>query len=100
MKKALLFVLAIVTVLSVCTAVFADDLPTVKFWTTGSQNVQDVFTEVVNAYNAKEDRLGNLDLQFILSVPATPMSAPATSLPTKPATPATSISSLKTAPIT
>ena len=67
MKKALLFVLAIVTVLSVCTAVFADDLPTVKFWTTGSQNVQDVFTEVVNAYNAKEDRLGNLDLQFILS---------------------------------
>ena len=67
MKKALLLVLAIVTVLSVCTTVFADDLPTIKFWTTGSQNVQDVFTEVVNAYNAKEDRTANVELMMILS---------------------------------
>ena len=67
MKKALLFVLAIVTVLSVCTTVFADDLPTIQFWSTGSQNVQDVFAEVIAAYNAKEDRAANVQLQFILS---------------------------------
>ena len=67
MKKALLFVLAIVTVLSVCTTVFADDLPTIQFWSTGSQNVQDVFAEVIKAYNAKEDRAANVELQFVLS---------------------------------
>ena len=67
MKKAMLFVLAIVTVLSVCTAALADDLPTINFWTTGSQNVQDVFAEVIKAYNEKEDRAANVQLQFILS---------------------------------
>ena len=67
MKKALLFVLAIMTVLSVCTTVFADDLPTVNFWTTGSQNVQDVFNQIIDAYNKKEDRAANVALQFILS---------------------------------
>ena len=67
MKKALLFVLAIAAVLSVCTTVFAADLPTINFWTTGSQNVQDVFAEVIKAYNAKEDRAANVELQFILS---------------------------------
>ena len=67
MKKALLFVLAIAAVLSVCASVFADDLPTIQFWTDGSQNVQDVFTEVIKAYNAKEDRLANVQMQFILS---------------------------------
>ena len=67
MKKALLFVLAIAAVLSVCATVMADDLPTINFWTNGSQNVQDVFAEVIKAYNAKEDRLANVQLQFILS---------------------------------
>ena len=67
MKKAFLFVLAIAAVLSVCATVLADDLPTVNFWTNGSQNVQDVFAEVIKAYNAKEDRLANVQLQFILS---------------------------------
>lgn len=67
MKKALLFVLAAVMVLTICTTVFADDLPTINFWTTGSQNVQDVFAEVIKAYNAKEDRAANVELQFILS---------------------------------
>lgn len=43
------------------------DLPTINFWTTGSQNVSDVFTEVIAAYNAKEDRACNVELQFILS---------------------------------
>ena len=67
MKKALLFVLAIVTVLSVCSTVLADDLPTIYFWTTGSQNVEDVFAQVIAAYNEKEDRLANVEMQFILS---------------------------------
>ena len=67
MKKALLFVLAIVTVLSICTTAFADDLPTINFWTTGSQNVSDVFDKIIAAYNAKEDRLGNVNPMFILS---------------------------------
>jgi putative spermidine/putrescine transport system substrate-binding protein len=67
MKKALLFVLAIAAVLSVCSTVLAADLPTINFWTTGSQNVQDVFAEVIKAYNAKEDRAANVELQFILS---------------------------------
>ena len=67
MKKALLFVLAIAAVLSVCATVLADDLPTINFWTNGSQNVQDVFAEVIKAYNAKEDRAANVELQFILS---------------------------------
>lgn len=42
-------------------------LPTINFWTTGSQNVADVFTEVIAAYNAKEDRLCNVEMQFILT---------------------------------
>ena len=67
MKKALLFVLAIAAVLSVCSTVLAADLPTINFWTTGSQNLQDVFAEVIKAYNAKEDRAANVELQFILS---------------------------------
>ncbi len=67
MKKALLFVLAIVTVLSICATAFADDLPTINFWTTGSQNVSDVFDKIIAAYNAKEDRLGNVNPMFILS---------------------------------
>lgn len=43
------------------------EIPTVNFWTTGSQNVGDVFAEVIKAYNAKEDRACNVDLQFVLS---------------------------------
>lgn len=43
------------------------ELPTINFWTTGSQNVSDVFTEVIKAYNAKEDRACNVELQFVLS---------------------------------
>ena len=62
-----MFVLAIAAVLSVCSTVLAADLPTINFWTTGSQNLQDVFAEVIKAYNAKEDRAANVELQFILS---------------------------------
>lgn len=43
------------------------EIPTVNFWTTGSQNVGDVFAEVIKAYNAKEDRACNVELQFVLS---------------------------------
>lgn len=43
------------------------ELPTVYFWTTGSQNVSDVFTSLIKAYNAKADRKCNVELQFILS---------------------------------
>lgn len=43
------------------------ELPKVNFWTTGSQNVCDVFTSVIQAYNAKADRKCNVELQFILS---------------------------------
>ena len=43
------------------------ELPTVNFWTTGSQNVGDVFAEVIKTYNAKEDRACNVELQFVLS---------------------------------
>ncbi len=43
------------------------ELPTLNLWTTGSQNVSDVFTAVIEAWNAKEDRTSNVVLQFILS---------------------------------
>lgn len=48
-------------------AVATAELPTINFWTTGSQNVSDVFTAVIEAWNAKEDRTCNVTLQFILS---------------------------------
>lgn len=41
--------------------------PKVNFWTGGSQNVNDVFTSLVAAYNAKEDRAADVELQFVLS---------------------------------
>lgn len=43
------------------------ELPTVTFWTTGSQNVSDAFTAVFAKYNAKADRKANVDFQFVLS---------------------------------
>ena len=43
------------------------DLPTIQFWSSGSQNVSDIFTELIAVYNAKADRKANVELQFILS---------------------------------
>ena len=43
------------------------ELPKVNFWATGSQNVSDAFTAAIAAYNAKEDRAADVELQFVLS---------------------------------
>ena len=74
MKKILALTLAFLMILSLTACGSGSDpsggngeLPTINLWIGGSQNVEDVFTEVIKAYNAKEDRACNVELQFILS---------------------------------
>lgn len=43
------------------------ELPTLNFWANGSQNVADVWNEVIADYNARPDRACNVQLQFVLS---------------------------------
>lgn len=73
MKKILTLALCLVMVLSMvaCGAKEATtaegELPTITLWSSGSQNVADTFTELINMYNAKADRKANVELQFVLS---------------------------------
>ena len=71
MKKLLSALLAVMLMVSLVACGTGDsgkvDLPTIYFWSTGSQNVSDAFTKVFAAYNAKADRKANVELQFVLS---------------------------------
>lgn len=63
-KFAVLLVLAFVLIVS---PVAAADKPTVTLWTTGSQNVSDLFTDLIASYNARPESTSVVELQFILS---------------------------------
>ncbi len=67
MKKRLvvLGLLVLVGILAV-TPAFAEK-PKVTIWSTGSQNVSDLFTALVQAYNARPESTSEVSLQFVLS---------------------------------
>lgn len=66
MKKVLSIVLAVM-MLAMCFSFALAEKQTVTIWTTGSQNVSDLFTALCDAYNAKEDSNYTAQLQFIAS---------------------------------
>ncbi|HOG00386.1 MAG: hypothetical protein BWY35_00342 [Firmicutes bacterium ADurb.Bin248] len=41
--------------------------PTVTLWTTGSQNLSDLFAKAIEAYNARPESTAVMELQFIMS---------------------------------
>lgn len=41
--------------------------PTITLWTTGSQNLSDLFTNAIEAYNARPESTAVVELQFIMS---------------------------------
>ena len=75
MAKKALFIMA---VLMMMTAVVfagpggekkaaADGKPTVTLWTTGSQNLSDLFNKAIEIYNARPDAKARVELQFLMS---------------------------------
>ena len=66
MKKILSLLLAALLVLA-CAGALAEEKQTVTVWTTGSQNVQDLFTELAEVYNAKPDSEYTVVIQHIMS---------------------------------
>jgi putative spermidine/putrescine transport system substrate-binding protein len=45
----------------------ADGKPTVTLWTTGSQNLSDLFSLLISTYNARPDAKATVRLQFVMS---------------------------------
>lgn len=43
------------------------ELPDVTVWASGSQNVSDCMTKLIDTYNTKEDRTANISMQFLMS---------------------------------
>lgn len=67
MRKLLSLVLALTLALSFAGVAVAEEKPTITIWTTGSQNLSDLFTELCEVYNAQPDAQYTAKLQFILS---------------------------------
>lgn len=67
MKKILSILLAVMLLATCASFAMAEGKQTVTIWTTGSQNVADLFTALCDAYNAKEDSNYTAQLQFIAS---------------------------------
>ena len=67
MKKLVSLLLTLTMVFALSSLALAADKPVVNFWTTGSQNVADLFAELISAYNAHEDATAEIKLQFLLS---------------------------------
>ena len=67
MKKTLALMLVLAVVLSFGSMAAAQEKPVINFWTGGSQNVSDLFNELINTYNAREDAKTEVKLQFLLS---------------------------------
>ncbi len=67
MKKILTLVLALALVLSLGAPALATEKPVVNLWTTGSQNVADLFNALITEYNALPDAKTEVRLQFLLS---------------------------------
>ncbi len=67
MKKILALVLTVMLLATCASFAMAEGKQTVTVWSTGSQNVSDLFTALCDAYNAKEDSNYTATLQFIAS---------------------------------
>ena len=67
MKKILALVVTLMLVIGCAGLALAEEKTTVTIWTTGSQNVQDLFTELCATYNAKEDAKFTAVNQHIMS---------------------------------
>ncbi len=67
MKKLFALVLVLTMILSLSSVAAAQSKPVVNFWTGGSQNVSDLFTALIDTYNAREDAKTEVKLQFLLS---------------------------------
>ncbi|MBQ8971754.1 MAG: extracellular solute-binding protein [Clostridia bacterium] len=67
MKKTLSMALALLLALCCIGFASAEEKQTVTVWTSGSQNVQDLFTALADAYNAQPDAKYTATIQFILS---------------------------------
>jgi putative spermidine/putrescine transport system substrate-binding protein len=65
-KRALSLVLVLMMVLSFAGVASAEKVK-VNLWTTGSQNVSDMFTACIAGYNQLPDAKADVQLQFILS---------------------------------
>ena len=67
MKKFLSLLMAALMILGCASFALADEKPTVTIWTSGSQNVGDLFTALCDAYNARPESKFTAVTQFILS---------------------------------
>ena len=66
-KRMLSWLLVLMMALSLAGVASAEAKPTINLWTTGSQNVSDVFNACIAAYNALPEAKAKVELQFILS---------------------------------
>ena len=67
MKKLLSLSLVLMLVLSLGVTALATEKPVVNLWTTGSQNVADLFNALIAEYNALPEAKTEVKLQFLLS---------------------------------
>ena len=67
MKKFVSLLLTLAMVFTLSSLAMATEKPVINFWTTGSQNVADLFNELISTYNAREDATSEVKLQFLLS---------------------------------
>ena len=67
MKKFVSLLLTLAMVFTLSSLAMATEKPVINFWTTGSQNVADLFNELISTYNAREDATAEVKLQFLLS---------------------------------
>ncbi|NLG56903.1 MAG: extracellular solute-binding protein [Clostridiales bacterium] len=67
MKKILTLMLALALVLSLSAPALATEKPVINLWTTGSQNVADLFNALIAEYNALPEAKTEVKLQFLLS---------------------------------
>lgn len=67
MKKLFALLLVLSMVFALTGMALAQEKPVVNFWTGGSQNVSDLFTELISTYNARADAKTEVKLQFLLS---------------------------------
>jgi putative spermidine/putrescine transport system substrate-binding protein len=67
MKKLFALLLVLTMVLGVSSLAVAQSKPVVNLWTGGSQNVSDLFTQLISTYNARADAKTEVKLQFLLS---------------------------------
>lgn len=67
MKKLMSLALVLVLMLSLSAAALATEKPVINLWSSGSQNVADLFNALIAEYNALPESKTEVKLQFLLS---------------------------------